>query len=110
MSNVLSYAISGTSLVLTAVSTGAAAVSAGAAVWQIQVKRREWREAAQKANREEEGEADTRVMALASGIQNTWQTQDGIKGWASRNHLNLELLHSNFRVPCGTEGMLPQAW
>lgn len=80
MPETLTYAISGTGLVLTAVSTGAA-------LWQVYIKRRERREAVQRTKQEEEG--DARVMAVASGVQNTLQTQEGIASWARENKLTL---------------------
>ena len=86
---VVNYIIGGAGLVISAISTGAA-------LWQVYIKRKERQEAAPtQKEQEEERAADDRVMAAASGFDGTLQTLEDINRWATTFNLTLRPLSTS---------------
>ena len=98
---VVNYIIGGAGLVISAISTGAA-------LWQVYIKRKERQEAAPtqkeqeeetaaptQKEQEEERAADDRAMAAASGFDGTLQTLEDINRWATTFNLTLRPLSTS---------------
>ncbi|RDW58970.1 uncharacterized protein DSM5745_11176 [Aspergillus mulundensis] len=75
MSDIVNYAIGGTGLILTAIATGTG-------LYTVHVKRKEMRDAARYPRSAEEGAADERVLARATGIQGTQMTLKTAQEWS----------------------------